>query len=57
MIAHRLKTVQNADQIVVLENGRIAELGTHEQLLKNSGIYSNFIALREKAGNWKLIEG
>lgn len=56
MIAHRLKTVQNADQIVVLENGRISECGTHEELLKNSGIYSNFIALREKVGSWKLIE-
>ena len=56
MIAHRLKTVQNADQIVVLENGRISECGTHDELLKNSGIYSNFIALREKVGSWKLIE-
>lgn len=56
MIAHRLKTVKNADQIVVLEQGRIAERGTHNQLIKNDGIYEKFITMREKAGKWKLIE-
>ena len=39
MIAHRLKTVRHADQIVVVDKGRIVQQGTHEQLMKQEGIY------------------
>ena len=41
MIAHRLSTVVNADQIVVLDDGRVAERGTHEQLLDAGGLYAD----------------
>ena len=48
VIAHRLNTIRAADKIVVVSEGRIAEQGTHEQLLKRGGIYNNFIHLRER---------
>lgn len=54
MIAHRLKTVRNADQIMVVDKGRITEQGTHEQLMQENGIYKRFISEREKAVGWKL---
>ena len=54
MIAHRLKTVRNADQILVIDKGRIAEQGTHEELMNKEGIYKNFIAERSKAAIWKI---
>ena len=54
MIAHRLKTVRHADQIVVLDGGRIVERGTHDELLAQKGIYSDFVGMREKAIGWKL---
>ena len=54
MIAHRLKTVRNADQILVINKGQIAEQGTHEELMRKNGIYSSFIAERSKAAAWKL---
>ena len=54
MIAHRLKTVRNADQILVVENGKITQQGTHEQLIRTDGTYSKFINIREKAASWKL---
>ncbi len=54
MIAHRLKTVRNADKILVIDKGRIAEQGTHEQLMQNEGIYKSFIAERSKAATWKI---
>ena len=54
MIAHRLKTVRHADQIIVLDKGRIAEQGKHDELMKMNGIYSRFIDSRKKAVSWKL---
>lgn len=54
MIAHRLKTVRGADQIFVIDKGRIAEQGTHEELIVKDGIYKSFINDRNKAAGWKL---
>lgn len=54
MIAHRLKTVQNADQILVLEDGRISQRGNHSQLMKQGGLYAQFIGMRKAAIGWKL---
>ena len=54
MIAHRLKTVRNANQILVLDNGNIVQKGTHNELIKESGIYADFVNGRKKSSQWKL---
>lgn len=54
MIAHRLKTVRHADQILVLNHGHIEQRGTHEQLAGAEGLYKEFLNAREKAAGWKL---
>ncbi len=54
MIAHRLKTVRHADQILVVDGGRIVQQGTHEELLEQDGIYRRFVTAREQAVGWKL---
>ena len=54
VIAHRLSTVRNSDCIMVLEQGRIIERGTHSELLAQEGIYRRFIGGREQAVSWKL---
>lgn len=54
MIAHRLKTVRHADQIVVIDKGRIVQRGNHDQLMKEDGIYKRFVDARKKAVSWKL---
>ena len=54
MIAHRLKTVQHADKILVLDGGKIVQQGKHEELMRKEGIYRNFVLEREKAISWKV---
>ena len=54
MIAHRLKTVRNADKIVVIDEGRIVQEGKHEELIKTDGIYNKFVNARELAVSWKI---
>ncbi len=55
MIAHRLKTVRSADQIIVIDEGRIVQRGKHEELMQQDGIYRSFVAQREEAVSWKLV--
>lgn len=54
MIAHRLKTIRNADKIVVIDKGRIVQEGNHNQLIKEEGIYKRFVDSRQEAVSWKL---
>ena len=54
MIAHRLKTVRNADQIVVIDKGKIVQKGKHDDLMQQDGIYRHFILGRKQAVSWKL---
>lgn len=54
MIAHRLKTVQSADQIFVVDKGRIVQAGKHADLLAETGIYQNFVEARRQAIGWKI---
>lgn len=54
VIAHRLATIENADQILVLDGGRIVQQGTHGQLLTEDGIYSRFHAIRKQAEGWSI---
>ncbi len=54
MIAHRLKTVRRADRIFVVDKGRIVQSGTHEELIREGGIYKNFVEGRKEAASWKI---
>lgn len=54
MIAHRLKTVRHASQILVVDHGRIVQHGTHDQLIRQKGIYADFILNRKAAIDWKI---
>jgi ATP-binding cassette subfamily B protein len=56
MIAHRLKTVRHADQIFVIDDGKIVQHGTHDELVKEEGIYKQFILDRKEAASWKITE-
>ena len=53
-IAHRLATIQNADQILVVEDGRIAEHGTHAELVAQNGVYKRFTDIRQQAEGWRI---
>lgn len=57
MIAHRLSTVRTADQIIVLENGRIVQRGNHEELMREDGLYRRFVGMRSQAIGWTLKGG
>lgn len=52
VIAHRLNTIQNADQIIVLNDGKIEEMGTHDDLLKKQGHYYAMVQEQQKAKKW-----
>ena len=54
MIAHRLKTVEHADQIIVVDHGKIVQQGTHAELMEQDGIYKRFISERREAASWKV---
>ena len=54
MIAHRLSTIRNANQILVLNNGKIEQRGNHEGLMKQGGLYKILISMRNKATIWKI---
>mgnify|MGYP000467783652 FL=1 len=54
MIAHRLKTVRKADQILVLDGGHIVQKGTHDELAGQDGLYRDFLDARKEAASWKL---
>ena len=54
MIAHRLKTVEHADQIIVVDHGKVVQKGTHAELMKEDGIYKDFVSERREAASWKM---
>ena len=54
MIAHRLKTVRRADQILVLSDGKIVQQGRHEDLIRQPGLYADFVGSKQQAAGWKL---
>ena len=54
MIAHRLKTVRSADNIIVIDGGKIAQQGRHEELMSEDGIYRTFVESRREAASWRL---
>ena len=55
VIAHRLATIENADQILVINDGRIVQKGTHRQLVGQEGLYQRFIKLRKQAEGWSIV--
>lgn len=54
MIAHRLKTVRNCDNIFVIDEGKIVQSGKHEELMQEDGIYRKFVLDRKEAVSWKI---
>lgn len=54
VIAHRMRTIEAADQIIVLANGTVAESGTHSELMKKNGLYRRLVDLQTESANWKL---
>ena len=56
MIAHRLKTIRGADQILVLDDSHIVQRGTHAELIQQKGLYADFVSARQEAIGWKLAQ-
>ena len=56
VIAHRLSTIADADQIIVVNQGKIVQQGTHDELVAIPGKYKEFIDIRKKAEGWNLAE-
>lgn len=54
VIAHRLATIEHADQILVVEDGTVVQRGTHEELLAQEGVYRRFVEARAEAEGWKI---
>ena len=54
-IAHRLATIENADQIHVVDNGCIVQKGTHSELIMQKGLYQRFVSIREQAEGWSIV--
>ena len=54
VIAHRMRTIEAADRIVVLADGTVAESGTHSELMEKKGLYRKLVDLQTKSANWKL---
>ncbi|MDO4280980.1 MAG: ABC transporter ATP-binding protein [Peptococcaceae bacterium] len=54
MIAHRLRTVEDADQIIVLDDGRLVERGTHEELVEQHGLYQRLFSIQQESLDWML---
>ena len=54
VIAHRLATIEHADQILVVDGGRIVQRGTHEELLGQEGTYRRFVEIRSRAEGWRI---
>lgn len=53
-IAHRLATIENADQILVIDDGQLSQIGTHDELIKQPGIYHDFIEIRKRTEGWHI---
>ena len=56
MIAHRLKTIRNADRILVLNGGAIEQSGAHEELMAQGGLYKKLITAKNESAGWKLAK-
>lgn len=54
IIAHRLKTIRGADKIIVLEDGKVVELGGHEELLAKQGLYNRMCSLQQQSAGWSM---
>lgn len=53
-IAHRLATIENADQILVIDQGHLVQKGKHAELIREDGLYKEFIQIREESEGWKI---